>query len=134
MARILLTDDEPMIRELFRRVLEHDGHETVLAANGREALTIVADRAPDLILVDLTMPVMDGLGFLRVLRANRKWKQIPVIVLTAMSDRQNILAAKELGVQDYLLKADFSMASLRDRVGKYVAAPAQQPVHSVAGA
>jgi CheY-like chemotaxis protein len=120
MATILIVDDEPIIRELFQRVLEHEGHTIVTAGNGREALEEVRHQVPDLILLDLNMPLMDGISFLRLLRRHMDWRKIPVVVMSAMADKHNISNAGSLGVRDYMLKAGFSLGSLRNRIAKYL--------------
>ena len=120
MATILIVDDEPIIRQLFQRVLEHEGHTIITAGNGREGLEAVRLAVPDLILLDLNMPLMDGLTFLRLLRRHEEWSNVPVVVMSAMSDKNNITNAGSLGVRDYLLKAGFSLGNLRTRIAKYL--------------
>ena len=120
MARILVIDDELILRQLFERVLRSEGHEVVVAANGREGLVMMNPQAPDLILLDLVMPVMDGMSFLRSMRRRAEWKEIPVIVVSGVIDRHQVLSVKELGVVDYMLKAGFEMGELRARLAKHL--------------
>jgi len=120
MATILIVDDEPIIRQLFQKVLEHDGHTIITAGNGREGLEAMRQQVPDLILLDLMMPLMDGISFLRLLRRHPEWSEIPVVVMSAMADKHNISNAGSLGVRDYLLKAGFSLGNLRNRIAKYL--------------
>jgi len=82
-GRILIVEDNDASRELLRRILERDGWTAVEAANGRVALMRVAEQQPDLILLDLMMPEMDGFEFLTELRKNSEWHNIPILVLTA---------------------------------------------------
>src|SRR5690606_22285521 len=91
---------------------------TLEASSGREALAVVASRRPDLILLDVAMPELDGLGFLKVLRSNIQYQDIPVILLTAVAERDYVLQAAQLGARDYLLKSHFSLAELLDRVAR----------------
>jgi len=132
MATILIVDDEPIIRQLFQKVLEHEGHTVIAAGNGREALDVMREQVPDLILLDLNMPLMDGISFLRLLRRHMDWSKVPVVVMTAMADKQNIESAGALGVRDYMLKAGFSLKSLRSRIGKYLEPVAENHVASAA--
>jgi|SRR5687767_1992660 len=120
MARILVIDDELILRQLFERVLRSEGHEVVVAANGREGLVMMNPQPPDLILLDLVMPVMDGMSFLRSMRRRAEWKDIPVIVVSGVIDRHQVLQVKELGVVDYMLKAGFEMGDLRARLAKHL--------------
>ena len=83
---VLIVEDEPYLCDLVADVLESDGHSTRKAANGLEALRLVQERPPELILLDLMMPVMDGWEFMAELRANEKWREIPVIIITAVYD------------------------------------------------
>jgi CheY-like chemotaxis protein len=127
MARILVVDDETIVRQLFAKVLQNAGHDVALAANGREALSHMETRRPDLVLLDLVMPVMDGMAFLRVLRRRPEWKDVPVIVVSGVVDRHQVVKVAELGVQDYLLKCDFAMDELRARLAKYVRSDLSAP-------
>lgn len=120
MADILVVDDEPILRQLFERVLAHEGHRVRLAANGRDALASLGEGVPDLILLDLQMPTMDGTTFLRHLRRVPEWSKLPVIVMSAVADESRVRDAGTLGVRDYLLKAGFSLKTLRQRLDKYL--------------
>jgi len=120
MSTILIVDDEPIIRQLFQTVLGQEGHTSLTASNGRDALRQMNGVKPDLILLDLMMPEMDGMTFLRLIRRNPDWKEIPVMILSAMADRERITDAGALGVRDYLLKTGFSLAQLRARLAKYL--------------
>ena len=120
MATILIIDDEPIIRQLFQKVLEHEGHTVLTAANGNEAIEVLRERIPDLILLDMMMPQMDGMSLLRLIRRNPMWTDIPVVVMSALADKQRICDAGNLGVRDYLLKAGFSLPMLRSRIRKYL--------------
>jgi CheY-like chemotaxis protein len=120
MARILVVDDEAIVRQLFAKVLQSAGHDVIVAPNGRDGILRMEEAIPDLVLLDLVMPVMDGMAFLRVLRRRPEWKQVPVIIVSGVVDRQQVLKAGDLGVQDYLLKCDFAMDELRARLAKYV--------------
>lgn len=116
MKRILVVDDMPIFREPIAASLRREGYETVCASNGKEALQEVERQRPDLILLDLAMPVMDGIACLKVLRQNPANKDIPVLILSALSEREAVTEAARLGVQGYLLKSQFSLGDLLARV------------------
>lgn len=83
MTTVLVVDDEPTIAETLGLVLESDGYRCVVANDGQEALDVLPAVAPAVILLDVMMPVLDGREFLRRLRADERWRHVPVIVMTA---------------------------------------------------
>jgi len=101
---ILIADDRPSSRELLRLVLERAGYAVIEAEDGEQALAVARAENPDLILLDLQMPGLDGYGVLSALRRDRRFLHLPVLALTASAmrgDRERILAA---GFTDYLAK------------------------------
>lgn len=115
-AEILIVDDDATIRRALSRSLKREGWQVKQAANGAEALVAIADEVPALILLDLTMPVMDGLEFLELLRANEQWGDIPVVVLTSKEltneDRERLNG----DVERVLAKGNFSQDRLLDEI------------------
>lgn len=120
MGTVLVVDDQLELRTLFQRVLEHQGHAVILAGNGQEALRTTESWVPDLVLLDLAMPQMDGLVFLRTIRSRAGWGHVPVIMLSGLMSSEQMAAARDLGVVDQLLKGEFSTRELRARVAKYL--------------
>jgi CheY-like chemotaxis protein/HD-like signal output (HDOD) protein len=116
MPRILVIDDAAILREPLAASLRHAGYETHCAADGSEALKLLPTVKPNLILLDMTMPGMDGLAFLRQVRSEKAYAQVPVILLTAVSDKAHVLEAAKLKVQGYILKSSFSMKQLLETV------------------
>lgn len=115
-ATILVVDDMPYIREPIAASLRLAGYETLCAASGAEALSIVRKHQPALILLDLEMPGMSGLDLLRRLLRVPEEHRPRTIMLTASQDRASVLKAGELGVRHFMLKSTFSLANLLDRV------------------
>lgn len=105
MARILVVDDEPSCRGPLSKLLELEGYETDTAADGVEAMDRLAQRLPDLILLDLLMPRMDGVQVLESIRGDERLKNLPVIVVTGQHDSRKQSRAMELGAREYLFKA-----------------------------
>ena len=104
MPTILVVDDHEEIREALAEILEEEGHEVLQAIDGLTALDVVAATPPDVILLDIAMPGMDGLETLRRLKAMPECSKLPVIMVTAQGDRQNMVKAVQLGVRDYVTK------------------------------
>ena len=112
MKTILVVDDEPKIVQLARDYLEHAGFEVLIAGDGPAALTAVRQRHPDLVVLDLGLPGLDGLDVTRQLRRD---STIPIVMLTARDDELDKLLGLELGADDYLTKP-FSPRELVARV------------------
>ncbi len=101
---ILIVDDEPFNVDYLEQELEETDHETSVAVDGQEALAAVQRRAPDLILLDIMLPVVDGFEVLSRLKANAATRDIPVIVISAHSDLRSVVRGIQLGAEDYLPK------------------------------
>jgi diguanylate cyclase (GGDEF)-like protein/PAS domain S-box-containing protein len=113
---LLIVDDNQLSREVFRRSLEGSGYNVVTADNGREALDRIAARLPALVLLDVTMPEMDGLEVLQAIRRSYSAVQLPVIMVTGLAASPDVVRALELGASDYLTKPiDFPVALARIR-------------------
>ncbi len=113
MVRILIVDDEPGYRDPLRSMLSREGHDVRAAATGREAVEIAADFAPDLILLDIEMPRLNGRQVCRELRAKGNWT--PIIMLTKMGDIATKVGAFEEGADDYVVKP-FDTLELQARI------------------
>ncbi len=110
--RILIVDDEPEIRRFLRASLRVHQHEVFEAINGEEALQAAADHHPDLMILDLGLPDMDGIA---VTRQVRSWSQMPVIILSVRSQESDKIEALDAGADDYLTKP-FGMGELLARI------------------
>ncbi|MDH3495797.1 MAG: type II/IV secretion system protein [Gemmatimonadota bacterium] len=103
-ATVLLVDDEDQLRRVMRDLLERDGYVVIEAGDGVEALDQVDRHAPDIIVLDLNLPGLDGYGVLSHLRSRRATEHIPVVVLTARGDEENEVRVFEFGADDFLSK------------------------------
>lgn len=110
--RVLVVDDEPRMIHFIRLNLDHDGYEVIEATSGTEALELLRDRMPDLILLDVMMPDMDGFETLQLLR---EISTVPVIMLTAKGEEEDRVRGLELGADDYITKP-FSPREMVSRV------------------
>ena len=115
MPTILVVDDEEPIQELLKFNLEKDGYQVRVAKDGPEALNSVEKEQPDLLVLDLMLPGMDGLEVCRRLRQNTKYQQLPIIMLTARGEEIDKVLGLELGADDYMTKP-FSPRELSARI------------------
>src|SRR5881409_1714829 len=114
-STILIVDDEPLGRELLSDLLLPQGYQLVFADNGRTALAKAAQLTPDLVLTDVMMPDMDGFDLCRAMRADPILAEVPIIMLTALDDRDSRLHGLEAGADEFLSKP-FDRTELRTRV------------------
>ena len=99
--KILIVEDEKSIAHFISTVLNNNGYEALLARSGAEAQSMISSHCPDLIILDLGLPDMDGLDILRHLRS---WSSLPVVVVSARSHEKDKVTALDLGADDYLTK------------------------------
>lgn len=120
MARILVAEDETYILKMLDFRLKGLGHEVISAADGGQALEFASRDKPDLILLDIMMPVMDGFQVLRKLKSQEATKNIPVIILTARGQEKDVVTGFGAGAADYVTKP-FSFVELIARVNRVLA-------------
>jgi len=121
--KIVLAEDEPQIARLIEFKLKKEGYEVTWKENGEEALKAIKADKPDLILLDVMMPVMDGYEVLRRLKEDESLKNIPVIMLTARAQERDVVKGIDLGAEDYITKP-FHPAELLARVKRILGKPA----------
>ena len=123
-GRVLVVDDEPQIRRALGTNLRARGYEVDLAASGEEALSLAAERHPDVVILDLGLPGIDGI---EVVRGIRGWSAVPIVVLSVREDETDKVAALDAGADDYVTKP-FGMNELlaRLRAALRRAAPAEE--------
>ncbi|MGD1073809.1 MAG: response regulator [Bryobacteraceae bacterium] len=119
MKKVLVADDKATGRELIRTVLEQCGHEVFEASDGAEAVRSARKVLPDLIILDLHMPVLDGYGALRELRQERLFQSTPIIALTASAMQGDRERAIEAGFTSYIAKP-ISLSTLRGEVERWL--------------
>src|SRR3989442_981329 len=114
-ARVLVVDDDEANRDLLSRRLQQQGHTAEQAGDGEHALTILADRDYDLVLLDIMMPKLDGYGVLARMKADDRLRHVPVIVISSLNEVENVTRCLDMGADDYVTKP-FNVALLRARV------------------
>lgn len=114
-AVILVVEDDPDIREVVRFNLEREGYSVLSASRGEEALALVRRSVPDLVVLDIMLPGLDGLEVCKAMRKDLKTTNVPVVMLTAKADESDVIRGFELGADDYVTKP-FSPKVLTARV------------------
>jgi two-component system, OmpR family, phosphate regulon response regulator PhoB len=117
MSKILIVEDDPDIRELLRFNLEKAGYNLFLAEDGEKALTLARKHSPDIILLDLMLPGMDGLEVCRTMKRDPELQGIPVMMVTAKGEEMDRVVGLELGADDYVVKP-FSLREVVLRIRK----------------
>ena len=120
MKKILIVDDKLEVVELVTATLEGEGYQIISASDGREALEKIGKEKPDLVLLDIVMPKMDGLEALSQLKKDPVLKEIPIIMLTAKGQKSDQEKGKELGATGYIIKP-FSPSALLKRIEEILA-------------
>lgn len=115
MATILIVDDDADSRDILGRLLRHDGHRVIGAAEGKQAIDLLTARDAALVVLDIRMPGMDGIEFLSIIRSYRRWKGLPVIILSGLPDEDRERAAKH-GVRHVLEKGRLDFDTIREIV------------------
>jgi len=113
--KILVVDDEPDLVETIRFPLEMEGYQVLVSYNGEDALNQARTKKPDLIILDLMLPKLDGYKVCRLLKFDEKYKHIPILMLTAKTQEKDRLLGKETGADDYMTKP-FDIDRLLEKV------------------
>ena len=108
MTKIAIIEDDPVINQMYRMKFEADGFEVQIADNGKRGVALVEGFQPDLILLDLQMPSMNGAEALSAIRAHDWGKDIPVIILTNLGEEEAPKSLRSLGIHSYIVKADLT--------------------------
>jgi two-component system phosphate regulon response regulator PhoB/two-component system alkaline phosphatase synthesis response regulator PhoP len=121
-GKVLIVEDDEFLRTLTAKRLEKEGYGLAVAVDGDTALNVAVEAKPDLILLDLLLPGIDGFEVLKRIRANDELKKVPVIVFSNLGQREDVEKATELGADDFLVKANFTLddlvVKLNDRLSK----------------
>jgi len=114
-AKILIADDDRLIASMLSYRLTNGGHRVVQAHNGEEALNMAAAEPPDVILLDIMMPVMDGLHVLQRLKGDPVLQRVPVIMVTALGHEKDVVGCLKVGAADFVVKP-FNLNELVARI------------------
>lgn len=114
--KVLVVEDDKMILDMYTLKFTQEGYEVVQAENGKDGLEMAKQHHPDIILLDIILPQMDGFTVLKSLKSDKSLKNIPVILLTNLGQDGDVKKGLELGAVDYLIKANFTPSQVVDKV------------------
>lgn len=118
---IMIAEDDVFIGDIYEVKLQDAGYDVVLANNGREAIEkLESGIKPHIILLDIVMPYMDGFDVLEAINQREEWKSIPVVLLTNLSQKEDVDRGMALGAKDFLIKSHFTPSEVLAKVQKYM--------------
>ena len=125
-TKILLAEDDKFISRAYKDGLGRAGFNIITAFDGEEALEKIRQEKPDIILLDIVMPEKNGFEVLEEIKKDSQLKRIPVLILSNLGQERDIEKGKELGVVDYLIKSDYSMTEVIEKIKKYLGKKARK--------
>jgi len=118
--KVLIIEDEPALRELLAKKFQKEGISVLSAADGEAGLRMAIEKKPNLIILDVLLPKMDGITMLSELRKDQWGRNVPVFVWTNLNGNENIAKALERGVVGYLIKTDFTLSEITAKIKAYL--------------
>lgn len=120
MKKILLVEDDPFLIDIYKKKLENSGFEVKVAKQGNKAIKLAIDERPDLIILDIVLPEMDGWEILKKLKSDNKTKNIQVVFLSNLGQKQEVEKGLKLGAIKYLIKAHYTPSDVVKEIKKIV--------------
>ncbi|OGE85897.1 MAG: hypothetical protein A3J48_00990 [Candidatus Doudnabacteria bacterium RIFCSPHIGHO2_02_FULL_46_11] len=117
---VLVVEDDEFLLKAYNIKLKKEGFEVWLARDGKEAIAYLKKDPPDIVLLDLMLPYLNGFEVLEQIKATAQWKQIPVIITTNLGQDQDIERGKKLGATDYLIKSDVKINDIVKKINNYL--------------
>lgn len=114
--KVLLAEDDKFISLAYKDGLKRSGFEVIHAENGKKALELAKSEKPDIIMLDVIMPEMNGFEVLEELKKDKDLKNIPVVVLSNLGQESDIKRGQELGATDYMIKSNFSLSEVSEKI------------------
>ena len=118
--KIAIMEDEELILNLLERKLIKEGYEILVARNGEEGLKLIKEKKPDLLLLDIIMPIKGGFEVLEEMQKDENLKDVPVIIISNSGQPVEIDRAQKLGAKDWLIKTDFDPQEVVDKIKKQI--------------
>ncbi len=118
--KVLIVDDDPFILDMYKLKFKEEGFEVESASDGEKAFAAVKDTRPDVVLLDVIMPILDGFEVLKKLKADSDVKNIPVIMLTNLGQKEDMEKGMSGGAVDYIVKAHFTPSEVVEKVKQFL--------------
>lgn len=118
--KVLVVEDDALLAQALTQHLLKEKFDVATVGNGLEVVDVVKKFVPDIILLDIILPGLDGFGVLKLLRADKKMESIPVIVISNIGEVGDIKSAKALGAEEYIIKAHTQLSTIVNTIRKYV--------------
>jgi len=118
--KIMIVEDDSFVLDIYQTKLSQEGYTVIEARNGVEAMKKLEKEKPDLLLLDIVMPYMDGIEVLKKIRERADLKNLPVILLTNLSQKEEINVGLGLGASDYLIKSHFTPSEVMEKIKIYL--------------
>ena len=118
--KILIVEDEAALLYALKARLTVDGYEVLTADSAEQGLALAGEKQPDVIILDLVLPGMDGFDFLKKIKEDSKGKEIPVIIASNLGDKKDIARGLELGAKDYLIKTEFKLEDFIKKINNLI--------------
>lgn len=115
-TKILIIEDDSYISDMYRIKLENSGYEVIVASDGIEGFKALEKQKPNVILLDIVMPKMNGFNVLKMIKNDSNYKNIPVILLTNLGQEENVKRGFELGAASYIIKAHFTPSEVVEKI------------------
>lgn len=131
MKKILVAEDDRFLASAYRVKLEKANFEVKVVSDGSEMLQVMETYTPDLIILDLVMPKIDGFAILAELKKKDEWKNIPVLVASNLGQSEDIVKATKLGANDYIVKTELSMKKLLEKINNMLGQSKPAPSENI---
>lgn len=118
--RILIVEDDQMIASMYKTKFEAEGFECLMASNGAIGLEMAKKEKPDLVMLDVMLPQLDGFSILKEIKSDSKIKKTPVIMLTNLGTEEDKVKGQKMGAADYLVKASLTPAEISKKIKEYL--------------
>jgi CheY-like chemotaxis protein len=118
MAKVLIVEDDALMGRMYEKIFSHENHEVEISINGEEGLKKAKEWKPDIVLLDIMMPIMNGFQVLESMKIDPTLSSIPIVMLTNLAGDQDIEEAKEKGAADYIVKSNYTPRQILDMVKK----------------
>ena len=115
-TKVLIIEDDSYISDMYRIKLESENFEVLIAKDGIIGIKTMEKQKPDIVLLDIVMPKVDGFSVLKIIKKNQELKEIPVVLLTNLSQKENVERGFELGADSYIIKAHFTPSEVVEKI------------------